>query len=203
MRGTLFAFDGPDHVGKTTQAQMLVNQISCTGSPCELMRFPDRSTPIGELLNQYMTSQVETEPRVISLLFAANRHEHAARILEKLRGGTHVVLDRSSYSGIAYAMSLGLPMPYCESLEAGLPKPDVVFNLGEPHTKKRPDWGSERYDTLGAQIRVRIAFGALFEEHRDVVVDVASDGPIEQVAWTVAEHASCRLAIDTDVVLFQ
>jgi dTMP kinase len=37
----------------------------------------DRTTPIGQMINSYLSSQSETEDHVIHLLFSANRWEAA------------------------------------------------------------------------------------------------------------------------------
>ena len=191
----MIAFDGPDHTGKTTQAQMLVNYLSTSGRSCKLVRFPGRTTQIGQLLGEYLKSTHDVPPRAVSMLFAANRHEFAPAIVDMLNRGTHVVLDRSSFSGIAYAMSLGLEKDYCETLEAGLPCPDAVFNLSTPPPsamETRHDWGSERYDTTEAQDRVRRAFRTLFASHSEVVVNVAW-GTVDEVAATVAAGVEWKL----------
>jgi dTMP kinase len=54
MRGALIAFEGIDRSGKTTQAAML--QELLTNS--QQIRFPNRETPVGQLINEYLTKQV-------------------------------------------------------------------------------------------------------------------------------------------------
>ena len=41
----------------------------------ELWRFPDRCTPIGRMIDSYLTGKTETDDAAVHLLFSANRWE--------------------------------------------------------------------------------------------------------------------------------
>ena len=50
----------------------------------------------------------------------------------QLRNGTHLVVDRYSYSGVAYSAAKGrthLAWQWCAGMEQGLLAPDAVFFL--------------------------------------------------------------------------
>ncbi|GLC38053.1 hypothetical protein PLESTM_000679000 [Pleodorina starrii] len=56
-------------------------------------------------------------------------------MLRLLAGGTTLVLDRYSYSGVAYTAAKGLPHldgSYCRSVEVGLPAADLVVLMDLP-----------------------------------------------------------------------
>lgn len=95
-RGKLIVFEGLDRAGKTTQCQMLVDALKEEGQDVQFMRFPgmhferktrvlimrvwtykgaDRTTPIGQMINSYLSGESEQEDHVIHLLFSANRWE--------------------------------------------------------------------------------------------------------------------------------
>eukprot|EP01071_Lankesteria_metandrocarpae_P008183 Lankesteria_metandrocarpae@DN4895_c0_g1_i2.p1 len=75
-RGALIVFEGIDRSGKTTQTKLLTDALQQDGVSCRSVRFPDRSTPIGSLLNTYLTSVDTHLPHeACNLLFAANRWE--------------------------------------------------------------------------------------------------------------------------------
>ena len=95
-RGKLVVFEGLDRAGKTTQCQMLVSALEKQGQKVLFMRFPgmhikprarvkgtaiiktlslDRTTPIGQMINSYLSGESEQEDHVIHLLFSANRWE--------------------------------------------------------------------------------------------------------------------------------
>jgi thymidylate kinase len=46
-----------------------------------------------------------------------------------LNAGTHLVVDRYAYSGVAYSAAKGLSRQWCASVEEGLLAPDAVFFL--------------------------------------------------------------------------
>jgi ATPase subunit of ABC transporter with duplicated ATPase domains len=102
-RGKLIVFEGLDRAGKSTQCAMLAQALQEAGHSVRLMRFPgeyvsilkecsvveggisignfsdiamtDRTTPIGQMINSYLSGQSEAEDHVIHLLFSANRWE--------------------------------------------------------------------------------------------------------------------------------
>lgn len=76
-RGGFIVFEGADRAGKTTQCQLLVQHLKSLGLDVEFWRFPDRTTPVGSLINSYLTSQQEHNDRAVHQLFSANRSEKA------------------------------------------------------------------------------------------------------------------------------
>lgn len=76
-RGTFIVLEGLDRAGKTTQVKLLEQRFVEAGRPVKMMRFPDRSTIIGQMIDGYLKSSVEMEDHVIHLLFSANRWEAA------------------------------------------------------------------------------------------------------------------------------
>ena len=76
-RGTFIVLEGLDRAGKTTQVKLLEQRFVEAGRPVKMMRFPDRSTVIGQMIDGYLKSSVEMEDHVIHLLFSANRWEAA------------------------------------------------------------------------------------------------------------------------------
>lgn len=47
--------------------------------PAELVKFPDRSTPIGSLLNEYLSGAESSPDDIVHLLFAINRLEKRSK----------------------------------------------------------------------------------------------------------------------------
>ena len=60
-RGALIVFEGCDRSGKTTQVTRLVERLNKAGRPAVMMRFPDRTTSIGSLINSYLSCKKELD----------------------------------------------------------------------------------------------------------------------------------------------
>ena len=61
------------------------------------------------------------------MLFSANRWEVKDSILKDLKQGTHVILDRYIWSGLAYSTALGIDYNWAASMDKGLPIPNITF----------------------------------------------------------------------------
>lgn len=91
-RGLFIVFEGVDRCGKTTQTNLLTNYLNENGQSAELIRYPDRTTTIGGICDQYLRQAKELNDQAIHLLFSANRWENSDANLSKLNSGTHLVL---------------------------------------------------------------------------------------------------------------
>lgn len=75
-RGYLIAVEGCDRCGKSTQCFRTKEWLEAqTGRPVEYWKFPDRTTPIGQLINGYLAGGMDMPDEAIHLLFSANRWE--------------------------------------------------------------------------------------------------------------------------------
>ncbi|KAK0945084.1 Thymidylate kinase [Friedmanniomyces endolithicus] len=206
-RGALIAFEGLDRSGKSTQCQLLVDHLRSQGHPVSNMRFPNRSTPIGQMINSYLAGQTQAEDHVIHLLFSANRWESAAEIERLIEAGTTVVLDRYYYSGIVYSAAKlvdGMGLEWCRQPEVGLPRPDVcVFlDVDTEVAKQRGGFGEERYEKAEMQVRVRGLFGELrakggHEGDDIVVVDAGMEvKDVQESIWRIVDGVVKKVAVE-------
>ncbi|KAK3686187.1 thymidylate kinase-domain-containing protein [Podospora appendiculata] len=165
-RGALVVLEGLDRSGKTTQVKLLEQRFVELGKKVKVMRFPDRTTPIGQMIDSYLKSQLDLEDHVIHLLFSANRWEAVKTINNLLTTGTTVLCDRYYHSGIVYSAAKhnpSLPLSWARAPEVGLPRPDLVLflDLDEAQAKARGGWGGEVYERGEMQRRVRELFWGL------------------------------------------
>lgn len=189
MRGALIVFEGLDRSGKSTQCQRLVENLRAQGQKVEHMRFPNRTTPIGQMINNYLSGQAQQEDHAIHLLFSANRWESAQDIERHIHAGTTVVIDRYYYSGCVYSASKQNPdmdLEWCRHPEVGLPRPDLCLflDLSSEEAAKRGGFGTERYEKEELQKRVRQLYAEMrrHEDESEDIVVIDAGKSVEDVA---------------------
>lgn len=179
-RGLFIVIEGLDRSGKTTQWHLLADYFrKKEGSRVFGIHFPDTTESVtGVVLHSYLKGDVKMDPHTSHLLFSANRWENAKQITSMLDRGYPVIVDRYSYSGIAYSMAKGIPYTFASSTENGLPAPDVVIFLSNsPEVlQTREGYGEDIHDDISFQTLVRKKFEYICERepsdrwrHIDVV----------------------------------
>jgi len=170
-RGILVVFEGVDRSGKTTQSTRIVSDLLEMGIPAVHMRFPDRKTATGKVINAYLQESVNTDDRAIHLLFSANRWEARDNLTKLINDGKVVVIDRYAYSGAAFSAAKGLDLDWCKGPDRGLPRPDLIIYLNLPITEasQRGGYGNERYEKAEFQEKVKRQFELLVEKDWSII----------------------------------
>eukprot|EP01112_Ceratiomyxa_fruticulosa_P012276 TRINITY_DN3390_c0_g1_i1.p1 TRINITY_DN3390_c0_g1~~TRINITY_DN3390_c0_g1_i1.p1 ORF type:complete len:234 (-),score=38.86 TRINITY_DN3390_c0_g1_i1:174-875(-) len=193
-RGAFILFEGIDRSGKSTQCKNLAEFLNKEGYPTEALRFPDRTTSIGSILNSYLTNAKEIDDRAVHLLFSANRWECREKLLDLLNKGINIVVDRYAMSGVAFTNAKGVPLEWCIAPDRGLPAPDLVlyFNLSVEEAQKRGDFGNERYEKLDFQIKVK----QIYEEH---LMNYGYKAISKNLGWKTVDAAKPIEKVETEV----
>ncbi|EFJ13525.1 hypothetical protein SELMODRAFT_122192 [Selaginella moellendorffii] len=162
-RGALIVLEGLDRSGKSSQCHRLVEFLKGTGLKVEAWRFPDRTTAIGSSISAYLGGGAELDDRAVHLLFSANRWEKRLQMERKLMAGTTLVVDRYSYSGVAFSAAKGLDLEWCKAPEVGLPAADLVLylDISPEEAAVRGGYGDERYEQLDFQKKVALQYKGL------------------------------------------
>ena len=196
-RGALIVLEGLDRVGKSTLAKKLVEHLEKTRKSVSYCRFPDRTTPVGQLIDEFLkNSSKRVDDHVMHLLFSANRWELAKRIKATILQGTTVVVDRYSYSGIAYSsVKRDLSFDWCRAMERGLPRPDLVIYLELPLETQcsRPGFGDERYETVQIQEQVRSQYLKAMDISKEtwLRIDVENKSPDQVLGEVIIPVKRC------------
>lgn len=180
-RGQLILIEGLDRTGKTTQTELLVKRLQPN---VELIKFPKRDTPIGKIINEYLTNSNYVLPdQSVHLLFSANRWEVKDQITKLLDEGKNVILDRYVYSGVAYSAAketAGMDWQWCFAPDKGLIRPDLTLFLTHNDAKgqtQRDGFGQERYEVGSFQDKVKRQFEILLDK-------IGSPGEVKQLEVT-------------------
>ena len=180
-RGSLIVFEGCDRSGITTQVAKLVGKLTEQGKQPMSITFPDKTSDIGSIITSYFTHTKELDNHAMHLLFSANIWEKKKEILNTLKEGTDVIIDRYAYGGAAFsAAKEGLTLDWCMKTDIGLPKPDLVcfMDVTKEVTMNREDFGGERWEIPHFQRKVRENFLHLSDSSW---VHVPADGSLEEV----------------------
>jgi len=147
MKMKLFVIEGVDGAGKSTQIKMLHNFFAEKGHKCEYLHFPRTDNPFfGELIARFLRGEFgtlnEVDPYLVAMLYAGDRRDASETIQNWLKEGKIVLLDRYTYSNIAYqcakiqdAKAQVKLMKWILSLEFShfaIPKPDLNIFLDVP-----------------------------------------------------------------------
>ena len=190
-RGKYIAFEGWEASGKSTQARLLSQRLDAV-----LTREPG-GTALGLAIRGLLLGNgpAPTE-RAEALLFAADRAQHLAEIVEPaLAEGRDVITDRSygstlAYQGYGRGQSIEELMRLGEWTSGGL-LPDLVVLLTVAADTADDRLGDQR-DRMESEdsdfaTRVVEGFTALAEADPDRWVVVDGSGSIEEVAARVAK----------------
>ena len=157
------SLEGPDGVGKTTQAALLAERLRGLGLEVVQCREPG-GTELGERVRDLLLDRaVVMGDRAEALLFAAARAEIVERVIAPaLARGAWVVCDRFIDSSLVYqgmARGLGVEQVRAASLFATagvLPARTLVL-----HGVDRRDDEPDRIEAAGADFHARVAEGFL------------------------------------------
>jgi dTMP kinase len=143
----LFVIEGVDGAGKSTQIKLLKDFFSNKGYGCEYMHFPRTETPyFGELIARFLRGEFgslnDVDPYLVAMLYAGDRKDASDVISNWLKEGKIVLLDRYTYSNIAYqcaklqeVKTRDKLMKWILSLEFNhfaIPRPDLNIFLDVP-----------------------------------------------------------------------
>lgn len=196
-RGALIVLEGLDRVGKSTLAKRLVDHLEKLRTPVTYCRFPDRTTPVGRLIDEYLkSSSKQVDDHVMHLLFSANRWELSRRIRNTVCQGTSVIVDRYSYSGIAYSSAKSdASVKWCCETERGLPRPDLVIylELKSEAQRQRDGFGEERFETKEMQDSVRLQYEQVMDMSKEtwLKIDVENKKPDQVLAEVILPVKRC------------
>ncbi len=191
----LFVIEGIDGSGKSTQIKLLNDYLTQRGYKCEYLHFPRTDAPFyGELIARFLRGEFgllnDVDPYLIALLYAGDRKDASGIIRNWLKEKNIVLLDRYTYSNIAYQGAKIFDnkererlIEWILSLEFShfsIPKPDLNIFLDVPLSFTRRKLSTERKgsdrDYLGGSRDIHEGSLSFQMRVREVYLKVAESG---------------------------
>lgn len=147
MKGKLIVIDGIDGSGKATQVGLLAQRLKREGVKLKTIDFPRYyDNFFGKLIGNYLSGMygdfIQVDPRLASVLYAADRFEASKEIKKWLEQGFYVIADRyvsanQIHQGgkIKNKKQREEFLSWLDEMEYGvfgIPKPDLVIYLDVP-----------------------------------------------------------------------
>lgn len=146
-QGKFITIDGIDGSGKKTQAEALIEKLKNEGYGVKMIDFPQYENNffgkfIGECLAGKHGDFAKLDPKIASVLYAADRFESSERIKKWLEEGNIVIADRYANSNrihqggkIFDPEKIKKFLDWLEKMEFEIfkiPKPDAIIYLNVP-----------------------------------------------------------------------
>ena len=189
-------FEGLDGSGKSTQAELLAEELRGRGREVVLTREPG-GTELGERVRELLLAGGEVSPWAEAALFAAARAELVERVIRPaLERGAAVVCDRYLDSSLAYqgiARGLGVdrvPELNRPAIADLLPDRTFLLLVDADVAGERSGDQPDRIEREGIDFRARVeaAYEELAQRFADRIVAVDGSRPREEIAAHVAEQ---------------
>ncbi len=146
-KGKLIVIDGTDGSGKATQTNLLVKHLKKDGYKVKMVDFPEYYSNffgkfIGHCLSEQYYNFVKVHPKIVSVLYAADRFESKNKLKKWLNEGNIIIADRYASANQIHQGGKIVNTKKRESFLKWLtemeykvfkiPKPDAVFYLSVP-----------------------------------------------------------------------
>ncbi len=143
----IIVIEGLDGAGKSTQISLLKEWFAERNLHCRYIHFPRTGSPwFGELIARFLRGEFgdigSVDPYLVAMLYAGDRKDASAMIETWLDEKYFVILDRYTYSNIAYqcaklnskdeVMKLREWILKLEFEHFGIPRPDINIFLDVP-----------------------------------------------------------------------
>lgn len=104
--GKLIVIEGGDGSGKKTQTELLVKRALSEGYKIETLSFPQYEKVYGKEIKAYLEEKYgslnEVSPYFAAMLYAADRLQAKPQLLDWLKQGKNIILDRYMESNIGH-----------------------------------------------------------------------------------------------------
>ena len=196
-KGLFITFEGIDGCGKTTQIELLKEELEKKGYTVLLTREPG-AKGLGEKFREILLNyDGEVSSNCESFLFLADRAQHIDTIIKPaINNGTIVLCDRHTDSTVAYqgyGRELDLEQIYqLNKIATNGIVPDITFilDIDIETSLQRIGKGRDRMENAGREFfeRVRNGYIEISKQEPKRVKLLNGKSPIEEIQNTISNY---------------
>jgi dTMP kinase len=205
-KGKYIVIEGPEGVGKTTQAQMIADGLRAAGLPVKLMREPDSQNDLTARAIRHISQdpRYPMNTRTEVLLYNAARSQSLEIIRGSVNSGVCCVVDRNYLTTLAIQYyGRGDIKDYDKIIEiinfaVGDMEPDLTLIMdAETQTlmaRQKIRHQGDRFDNLEAAFLDRVRSGYLWEAKQRNLPIIYATGTKDEVFKEVWKHVASTLS---------
>jgi len=205
-KGKYIVIEGPEGVGKTTQAQMIADALRAAGLPVKLMREPDSQNDLTARTIRHITQdpRYPMNTRTEVLLYNAARSQSLELIRDSVNAGICCVVDRNYLTTLAIQYyGRGDIKDYDKiteiiSFAVGDMEPDLTLVMDlETQTlveRLKDRYQGDRFDNLDASFLDRVRAGYLWEAKQRQLPVIYATGSKDSVFTEIWKYVAKTLA---------
>lgn len=129
-KGKLIVFYGTNNLGKSTQANILVEKLNNLNIPTEYLKYPIYNLlPSGKIINDYLrnNNSHNLTAREAQIIYTLNRTQYQNELIKKLEQGINIVSEDYTGTGIAWGIGAEIDQNFLEEINNHLIKEDIAI----------------------------------------------------------------------------
>lgn len=185
MTGKVISFEGLDKSGKHSAMDFASELLEQKGYSVYKLSFPQYDTPIGQLIRQYLTNQLELTPKAFELLLAADKVNSSNKLNELLTQYDFILIDRYVHSQVAYGLQ-NVSYGYLSTLLSGVVLPDLVIYMDvdvDVSMSRQGEHGdNDKYESNAELLKaVKTNYDQMYRLKQDLFAKVNANKSFESV----------------------
>lgn len=129
-KGKFIVIYGVNNSGKTTQAKLLVKNLSQSGFKAEYVKYPLYNLePSGPYINAILREGLKVSAEELQLWYVLNRHQYEAALLKKLENGVNIIAEDYVGTGLAWGKVQGCDEKWLQEINRFLVPEDLALLL--------------------------------------------------------------------------
>ena len=156
-KGLFIVIYGPNNIGKSTQARMVVAWLKEQGYSAEYLKYPIYDSPTGKRISGILREgkEPDIDEQVFQTIYYENRKHFEAELLKKLDAGIFVVAEDYIGTSLAWGTAKGADYDYLKKLNSDLIQEDLAILMDGERFKHAAEKNHIHEQNAELMLRVR------------------------------------------------